>query len=231
MEALRRKVDPAGKIDSRVVTVTDPTGAAAEQFRVLHLRLERARVSRPLAVVAVTSAVAGEGKSLTVACLAASSARRGRKTLLVDCDLRRPTQASLFGVDEGPGLGAVLAGRASIASVLRKGPGELALLPAGTLPEDVSALLSGPMLGRVLRELRDGYQEIYLDLPPALPFADAMLAAAAADGVLVVVRSGRTPAEKVAQAVEALAGAPLLGCVLTGDGEASQAYRRYWARR
>ncbi len=229
--AAKQRSAPAGAVDARVVTVGEPACAAAEQFRVLHLRLERARQSRPMAVIAFTSAVAGEGKSLTVANLAAHAARRGRRVVVVDCDLRRPTQAALLGVEPGPGVAAVLAGKATLDAALRTGPGGLGVLPAGRAGDDAVSLLAGPAFAELLAGLKGRFDEVYVDLPPTLPFADALCAAAAADGVVVVVQSGRTPAEKVAQAVDALAGAPLLGCVLTGHGEAAEAYRRYWAKR
>ncbi|HWV39688.1 MAG TPA: CpsD/CapB family tyrosine-protein kinase [Vulgatibacter sp.] len=230
-KAVRRNLDNLDVVDPRLVALTDPTGAAAEQFRMLHLRLDRLREQRPIPVIALTSAVAGEGKSLTVANLAACAARRGRKVALVDCDFRRPAVGRLFGVGPGPGLAQALAGNQAIAKAIRSGPFGLTLVPAGEAPDDPAGLFAGKGFGAVVDELRAGHDEIYLDLPPILPFADALVAAAVADGVVVVVRNGQTPAEQVEEAVASLSGAPLLGCVLTGCGDGATAYRKYYARR
>lgn len=213
-------------VDPRVVTLTAPAAGAAEQFRMLHLRLDRIRARQPLAVVALTSAVAGEGKSLTVANLAACAARRGRRVAAVDCDLRRSRLADLFGIPDGPGLGSVLGGRSRIEEAMRIGPSGLTVVPAGEGPDDPAGLFQGEAFRQLLQRLRQTFQEIYLDLPPVLPFADPLAVAGEADGVLLVVRSQRTPAQLVEDAVDQLAGTPLLGTVLTGFGSEAT-YRRY----
>ncbi len=230
-KALRRTPEDLDLVDGRVVSLTEPSGAAAEQFRMLHLRLERLREQRPIPVVALTSAVAGEGKSLTVANLAACAARRGRRTALVDCDFRRPAVSRLFGVEAGIGLSSVLAGSNRLAEAIRGGPLGLNLVLTGDAPDDPAGLFSGKGFGAILDELRAGHDEIYLDLPPILPFADALVAAGAADGVVVVIRNGQTPAEQVEEAVASLTGMPLLGCVLTACGDGATAYRRYYSRK
>lgn len=230
-KAIRVPAEFSGSVDPRVVAISDPGGAAAEQFRLLHLRLDQARAQRPLAVVAMTSAVAGEGKTMTIANLAACAARRGRRVALVDCDLRRPRIAALFGVDEDPGIAAVLAGRCRLEEAIRVGPERLTIVPAGAAPDDPGSLFGGNAFRGVLDKLRANHDEIYVDLPPALPFADAMAAASAADGVVMVVRNAETRAELVQEAVGTFTDARLIGCVLTGCEEGAVAYRKYYGRR
>lgn len=222
---------PEQEVDPRVVALAAPEGPAAEQFRLLHLRIERLRRELPLQAVAFTSAVAGEGKTLTAANLAASAVRRGKSTILVDCDLRRARLAGLFGVADRPGLAELLAGGTSIEAAIRRGPSGLGILPAGSPPADPGGLFAGGSLRDLLDRLRREYEEIVLDLPPVLPFADALAAAAVADGVVVVVRNGETPAELVEEAVAALADTRLLGCVLTACDDAAVAFRRYHGNR
>lgn len=229
--AIRKTIENVDVLDSRLVALTDPTGAAAEQFRMLHLRLDRLREQRRIQVVALTSAVAGEGKSLTVANLAACASRRGRRVALVDCDFRRPAVGRLFGLGPGEGIAQVLSGSASLAKACREGPSNLTLVPTGEPPNEPAGLFSGKGFGEIVEELRSTHDEVYLDLPPILPFADAMVAASIADGVIVVVRNGQTPAEQVEEAVAQLSAAALLGCVLTGCGDGAVAYRKYYARR
>lgn len=230
-KAIQTQPESYESVDPRVVSLVDPQGPAAEQFRMLHLRLEQLRQRRPIAVVALTSAVAGEGKSVTAVNLAACAARRGVRTVVVDCDLRRPRIARLLGIEEGPGLAGVLVGSKRLEDVIRIGPRGLSVIPAGVAPEDPAQLFSGPSFASLLEKLRHTHEEIYLDLPPVLPFSDALAAASAADGVVVVVRNGQTPAELVEEAVDSLSGTPLLGCVLTGCEDKTGAYRKYYNRR
>lgn len=213
-------------VDRRLVTLTTPGAGAAEQFRMLHLRLDHIRARQQLGVVALTSAVPGEGKSLTVANLAACAARRGRRVAALDCDLRRPRLAELFGLSDGPGLASVLGERKRIEDVMRIGPAGLTVIPGGEGPDDPSSLFQGEAFRELLDRMRQTFQEIYLDLPPVLPYADALAVASVADGVVLVVRGQRTPARLAEEAVDQLAGTPLVGCVLTGCGSEGT-YRRY----
>lgn len=219
-------------IDPRLVALIDPMGPAAEQFRMLHHRLDRVRSTRTLGVVAFTSALAGEGKSTTAANLAACAAKRGRKAVLVDCDLRRPGTSKLFGFEAvPPGLAGVLDGEVTVRQAIRRGPEGLAVVPAGRTAEDPSGLFATAHFRGAIDELRGSFDEIYLDLPPILAFADAHVAASVAEGVVMVVRSGQTRVEVVQEAVDAFTGLPLLGCVLTGCDEALPMYRTYYKRK
>lgn len=229
--ALERPAVYEGSVDPRVVAITEAGGAAAEQFRLLHLRIEQMRARRKIPVVALTSALAGEGKTMTAANLAACATRAGRRVVLVDGDLRRPRIAGLFDVQDAPGLSEVLCGAARLSDALRIGPERLVILPAGEATDDPAGMLAGEKMREVLDQLRSRFDEIYLDLPPTLAFADAPAAAALADGVVVVVRNAETRAELVEEAVTALDGAPLLGCVLTRCAERAAAYRSYYKRR
>lgn len=219
-------------IDPRLVTLVDPSGPAAEQFRLLHHRLDRLRASRPLGVVAFTSALAGEGKSTTVSNLAVCAAKRGRKVILVDCDLRRPGSSKLFGFEEvPPGLASILGQEASVEEAIRMGPENLALIPAGRSMEDPAHLLGGENFRKLIDSLRGAFEEVYIDLPPVLAFADAHVVAAVAEGLVMVVRSGETQAEVVREAMDAFSGLPVLGCVLTGCDEVVSRYRKYYTRK
>ena len=209
-------------VDERLVALTDPYGAAAEQYRMLLHRLRHARSLRGAAtggaVIAVTSSVRGEGVSITAANLALTAARtRDARVALIDCDLRRGTAAQLFGMGPRAGLAEVLAGKAEIGEALGNyHEGHLAVVPAGKPPAESAALLASPRFQQTLQLLRSLFDEIYLDVPPALATADAAVVAYKADGVVMVVRADVTPREQVASAVRSLAGAPLWGLLLNG---------------
>jgi protein-tyrosine kinase len=214
----------AASIDDRLVALTNPMGAAAEQYRMLlhrlrHTRSLRGEAIQGGAVIAVTSSVRGEGVSLTAANLALTAARsRDAKVALVDCDLRRGGQAALFGMGARAGLADVLSGKTEIGEALgRFSEGHLAVITSGRAPGAESAsLLAGTRFTQTLGLLRTLFDEIYLDVPPALATADAQVVAHKADGIVMVARAGTTPREQVASAVRSLTGAPVWGLVLNG---------------
>src|SRR3954468_18044545 len=224
LERIEGGAAEAASIDERLVALTNPMGAAAEQYRILlhrlrHIRALRGEAIQGGAVIAVTSAVRGEGVSVTAANLALTAARaRDARVALVDCDLRRGGIAALFGMGARSGLSEVLAGKTEIGEALgRYSEGHLAVISSGRAPGAESAsLLAGVRFTQTLSLLRTLFDEIYLDVPPALATADASVVAHKADGIVMVARAGITPREQVAGAVRALAGAPVWGLVLNG---------------
>jgi protein-tyrosine kinase len=211
-------------VDHRLVALTAPMSAAAEQYRMLlhrlrHLRSLRGEAIQGGAIVAVTSAVRGEGVSLTAANLALTAARsRDARVALVDCDLRRGGLGLLFGINERAGLADVLTGKTEVGEALgRFHEGHLAVIAAGRAPGAESAsLLAGTRFAQTLGLLRSLFDEIYLDVPPALATADAQVVAYKVDGIVLVARAGVTPREQVSAAVRQLSGAPVWGLVLNG---------------
>src|SRR2546421_707723 len=199
-------------IDERLIAITDPQSSAAEQYRMLLHRLRHFRALRGIrggAVMAVTSSVRGEGTSLTAANLALTAARTGdSRVALVDCDLRRGAQGTLFGMGVRPGLSELLSGKCEIGEALgRFHEGQLAVIPAGKTPGEPAALLAGERFSAALDTLRSLFDEIILDVPPALATADASIVAHRSDGVGLVARAESTPRDQVAAAVRALGGA------------------------
>lgn len=212
-------------IDARLVALTDPMGTAAEQYRMLLHRLRYAKAVRGGAhatggtVVAVTSSVRGEGVSITAANLALTAARsRDSRVALVDCDLRRGSIARLFGTGARPsGLSELLAGKCETGEALsRYQEGQLAIIPAGKPAGESASLLASPAFGELLAQLRNLFDEVFLDVPPALATADAAIVAHKCDGVVLVVRADVTPREQIASAIRTLAGAQVWGMVLNG---------------
>lgn len=220
---------PRHQLDRNLVTLTSPDSEAAEQYRLLFHRLWRAAGAGMPRVLTVTSATAGEGKSLTAANLAliAAAERAGERVLLVDADLRRPSLHALFGIPAAPGLAEVLAGRASAEDAVRPlGLAGLNLLTAGGV-EAFHAQVPPPCaaLGRVLQHLRAAFDAVYLDVPPLLCCAEGAFLASESDGTVLVVRAGETSRQVVAQAMEVLGEARLLGCVLNGVESRRMSYR------
>lgn len=224
----------SNEVDRRVVSLTAPASVAAEQYRTLYYRLERMRAVRPMRVVALTSAMAGEGKTVTAVNVALTAARANldRRVLLVDADLRQNQVASALGIRSRPGLAELLAGECEAKDVIRRFRStRLAVIPAGASPEDSSRVLASARMKQILSKMREAFDEIYLDLPPALPFADASIAAAMADGVVLVIRANATPLRAVDEALERLAGTTVVGCVLNATEAGAGAYPGAYVRR
>jgi capsular exopolysaccharide synthesis family protein len=193
----------------------DPT--ISEQFRRMAAALLHGQRESRLRVLMVTSAVPGEGKTMTALNLAlvlAESYRR--RVLLIDADLRRPrlTEAANLNVSEG--LGEVLKAQEERKAPLTQLTDRLWLLPAGRPdPEPLSGLTSGRMQ-LLLGEAAERFDWVIVDTPPATATADAGLIGPLVDGTVLVVRAGHTPHPAVQKAVETIGHERIFGVVLNG---------------
>jgi capsular exopolysaccharide synthesis family protein len=196
--------------------VSDPNSARAEALRRLRTNLQYADADHPVQVVAVTSAVPGEGRSAIACSLALLFAESGRKVLIVDAELRHPRLASFLGREGSAGLSTVLTGAAAIDEVLQPWGAGLWLLSSGQTPPNPSELLSSHRMSDLVAELRGRFDIVIFDCPPLLPVTDAAVIAARSDGALLVVRFRRTKNAQVTGAVRALhaVNARIVGCVL-----------------
>jgi protein-tyrosine kinase len=207
-------------LDPRLVAAIAPQSLAAEQYRSLRTRIQRAQNGRAVRTIVMTSPSKGDGKSLTAANLALTMAQEfHQRVLLVDGDLRRPSVARLFGITDGPGLADVLTGAADLdAALLHLGDLRLTLLPAGTLPGHPAELLGSTGMRRVLDTLRTRFDRILIDMPPVAPLADVQVVAPMADGIVMVVRAGVTEKPAIERALSGLDMAKVLGLVLNEAG-------------
>ncbi len=184
-----------------------PDSLEADAYRSLRaslLGLERS--DEPLVTVLVTSAKAGDGKSTTALNLAAACARAGERTILVDCDLRRPTLGALLEDDAGFGLADVLRGELPLDRAIVEVPelGNLDLLPAGHLGGVPIEILGSRELRDLLALLARDYHRVILDAPAILGLADGRMLGRLADATLLVVRSGSHEIHPLRRAKEAL---------------------------
>jgi capsular exopolysaccharide synthesis family protein len=210
--------------EARLVALEAPESPAAGQYRVLWQRVLRLATSRPLRLLAITSAGRGEGRTTTAVNLALTAAVEGRATLLVEADLRHPTLARLLGLAPRTGVGEVIEGRAELAQALaRLGP--LAVLGAG-LAQDPGAALRAPAAAALAERLRADWELVILDAPPALAFADGDRLSGEADAALLVVRAGWTPRQVVRTALDAL-GERAAGLVLNDVDRNGVAHGRW----
>ena len=168
--------------------------------------------------LAVISAGRGEGRSYVAANLAVSFSQLGQKTLLIDADMRNPSQHMLFGVDNRNGLSAALAGRAGLESVIHHVPGLLGLsvLPAGATPPNPLELLARPLFPQLIVDLAQQFDVILIDTPSTSEYADAQTIAVRAGAALIVARKNATRMWRVQGISDSVshASATVIGTVL-----------------
>jgi protein-tyrosine kinase len=227
MRRATRELSPA------VVAHSDPLSTASEAFRVLRTNLQFMGLDEPLTSILVTSASPGEGKSTNAANLAVAFAQAGVNVCLVDADLRRPTVAKLFGVENWAGLTTVIVGQGELDDALQpcQVPG-LTLLTSGPIPPNPAELLGSERMTALLKRLEERFDMVIVDTPPVLAVTDAAVLAPKVGGVVLVVRSGQVPRQQVVRAKEALEAvrARLLGVVLGAvKQEGPEGYYYYYS--
>ena len=201
-----------------VISAAEPSSQAAEAYRSLRTSLQFARQAGDLRTLLVTSPVAAEGKTSTLANLGAVFAQAGERVVLVSCDLRRPRLGKFFGFDEQNGLTNVLLGRSHLNKYLAL---YAAMTPCGRSLLVRSLRIRAELLTRdqtrdIFDTLQENFDLVIIDSPPVLPVTDAMILYRYADGALLVVAAGQTRRAQLRRTVETFthANAPIVGLVL-----------------
>ncbi|WBB52700.1 polysaccharide biosynthesis tyrosine autokinase [Verrucosispora sp. WMMD573] len=209
-------IDPSAR-SAPLIVGDAATSARAEAVRKLRTNLRFVDVHEPARVIAVTSALQGEGKTTLSCNLAIALAEAGWRVLLVDADLRRPKVGDYLGIDPGVGLTDVLVGDVQVGDVVQRwGDKSLLVLPSGSAPPNPSELLGSKAMSDLLLALRESADIVIIDTAPLLAVTDGVVVAVQADGALLVTQQGRTSRAQVAAAARALhsVSVRMLGCVL-----------------
>lgn len=206
----------------------------AERFRLLRARIERRNLSGTSErIIAISSAVPAEGKSLTAVNLARAFATDlSGKTLLIDCDLRKPSIDKYFSLGRVPGLTDAILSRLSIASFAFPVSKSLDVVTAGKAVEDPVRFIDDPLFAEQLHTLRNHYRYIILDCPPILLCPEPVKLNTLADSMLIVVRGWQTDRKLVKDAVDMIGKNKLMGIVINDGTDSSRQYRyyRYYGR-
>lgn len=202
----------------KIVTRDEPDSFSSEVYRMIQANLKFLTSDKPPKVILVTSSVPEEGKSTVTANLAAAISQLGRKVLLVDGDLRRSSQHSLWGVDNTKGLKDIISDNLNPISVIKQPMPKLNLLTSGMVRSNPLALLDSPELSDFIGRSRREYDLILIDAPPLPVTADVLTISKLVDGILFVTRPGVVEQESADLAQEALAttGQKVLGMVVNG---------------
>lgn len=207
---------PAGR-QPDLAMLSQPTSPVAEAFRALRANLKFAGGDKPPRAILLADTGTGEGRALVAANLAVALAQAGDPTLLIDADLRQSRQHELFGVANASGLSTFLRDDSNALPTVATAVPNLSLLPAGPTPSNPAELLASARGPFLLARAREAATFIIFDAPPISAVADALALATIADGVLLVVRAGKTrrpAAQRVKDQLERV-GATILGVVLT----------------
>lgn len=189
---------------------------ASEAYRMLRTNIQFSSISREIKIIAVTSSVPGEGKSTTACNYALSLAETGKRVLLIDCDLRKPTIHRKFKISNASGLTNILLGEAAAESTICIARDSLSILTSGTLPPNPAEVVGSQRMKDFLHEMEKQYDYIVIDTPPLLAVADGQIISSISDGVLLIVESKKTPKDSVLKSKELLTNvnANILGIIL-----------------
>lgn len=206
-------------LHGHLVALSAPSSPAAEAFRLLSIRLRDLRRERPLATLLISSTSPQEGKSLIAANLACTLARVSRQSvLLLEGDVRRPSQGELFRLNSLSGLCEYFrGGRAIKDSIYRLEKAGIWLLPAGRAQENSPELIQAAPLAAMSAQVCQWFDWVIIDSPPILPLADTSAWEKIADGVLLVARRGITAKRKLQRGVEAIDQKKLIGTILNSS--------------
>lgn len=220
-------------VDPHLVSLVAVTSPEAEQYRTICSRLEQMHKENALTVIAVSSPLAGDGKTMTAINVAGTLTQfPDTRVLLVDLDLRRPAVAHYLGVSKGqtPGvLGFIEDPDLSLTDVVREyAPFQLAVLPAGRASRTPHEILKSKRLAQLLHEARSQFDYVVVDLPPML-FPDCRLMEHLVDGVVIVVSAHKTPRKLVEESLNMLHPSKVAGLILNNDDRPLFGYYSYYS--
>ena len=216
----------SGDLSERLVTVSEPTGAASEAYRTLRTSLFYALVDTPPKVIVTTSPGPAEGKSTTCANLAVVLAQADKNTLVMDCDLRKPVMHKIFGLRNFSGVVNVLVGERDLSEVWQEPMQGLKVITAGSMPPNPAELVGSRRFAQLLERVREEFDYVLIDAPPTELVSDPVTLATQGDGVLLVLDAQNTRKGSLRQAIRRLetVRANVLGTVMNNTKVAKGGY-------
>jgi len=215
-----------------IITHTNPKSPISETFRTLRTNIDFSSVDEQIRVIMLTSAGPGEGKSTTASNLAVAYAQSDKKVLVIDADLRKPTMHHTFMKTNRWGLSNVVSGQSAPAEVIvETHVHNLFLMPSGPVPPNPSEMLASKRMTAMLDELKESFDVIIIDTPPALAVTDAQVVATKVDGVLLVIDYGKVKREAAMKVKANLqhVNARMLGVVINNvDRKNGEGYYYYY---
>ena len=207
-----------------------PKSITAEAYRTLRTNIQYSSFDNEIRTIVVTSSEPGEGKSTTAGNIAISFAQASMKTVIIDCDLRKPSLHKKFKISNIGGLSDILIGKEKIDDVVHHFNDELDIITSGKLPPNPAEMLGSRTMERLLIALKERYDMIILDTAPLQAVTDAQILSTKSDGIILVVRAHSTKRESVLQAKGLIekVGGKILGTVLNGVENSRGKYYYYY---
>lgn len=204
-------------LNGHLITTADPTGPAADAYRVLRSMLLHSSGDHSPKIILLAGVGGGDGAA-TCANLGVALAQAGKSTLILDCGFRDSATETLFGIQEAYGLAEVLIGARDMEEVSSEPLPGLKVIPSGLAPSDPAALLETERFPRLLAAARERFDYVLIDAPPLGAASDTVTLSAYSDGVLLVTRARETSAEAIRQAARGIrtTGSSVLGVVVGG---------------
>lgn len=210
----------------------EPKSVTAEAYRTFRTNLQFCTMGKGVKRILVTSAEPGEGKTITTSNLALSLSQAGKKVLVIDCDLRKPSIHKHFELTNDVGFVNVIMENLSFQKAVKEHSENLHIITAGKSPVNPAELLNIDYISPIFNSLGEAYDIILIDTPPVVTVTDAQLLASVADGVVMVLSSGQSHKKLCQKALQLLnnVNANILGVVLNKVTEDSGAYyaRNYY---
>ncbi|MCW2278091.1 CpsD/CapB family tyrosine-protein kinase [Heliophilum fasciatum] len=218
--------------ERKVIALDNPKSPIAEAYRTLRTSIRFATAIQEQAKVFLfTSAGPREGKSTVTANVAVTFAQNGTKTLLIDCDLRKPVQHKIFHVSNSVGLTNVLVDKCpEVDAINLTSIPQLDVMTSGPIPPNPSELLSSPRMQDLLDDLRQRYDLILIDTPPAVAVTDPVVLASHVDGIFLVIRAKQATIEMAKLATTRLQQSQgrIIGAILNGMEIHGEDYYYYY---
>jgi protein-tyrosine kinase len=229
----KKKTKKIGSNERNLITHYSPRAAISEQYRTIRTNIQFSSVDESIRTILVTSSGPEEGKSTTVANLAVVFAQQGKKVLLIDADLRKPTVHYTFQLDNIAGLTNVLTKQTQLQkAAVTTLVDNLSVLSSGPIPPNPAELLGSKAMEEMLEAALEQFDIVIFDTPPVLAVTDAQILANKCDGTILVVGSGKTQIEPAVKSKELLLSSKgkLLGVVLNRKNAKDSQYYYYYGR-
>ncbi len=228
---LQKNTVKNGSIERQLITLDSPKSPIAEAYRSLRTTLLYSSTKSEVKSLIVSSAGPGDGKTTTVANLAITLANMGKKTILIDTDLRRPVVNKVFNIDKSPGVTDYLAGYIDDFSkvIVKSSIENLYVVPSGVVPPNPSELLGSKRLSELIKKLENEWDMVLFDSPPLVAVTDATMISKEIDKIIIVVKVGQTENSAFEHTINALknVSAPIGGIILNAVTE-SHNYGYYY---
>ncbi|MHB1456520.1 MAG: GumC family protein [Armatimonadota bacterium] len=218
--------------ETNIISDVDRNSLLLESYRILRNNISFSSIDREIKMLAVTSPGRGEGKSTTATNLAVAMAMDGKRVLLIDCDLRRPSAHRKLAVSRDIGFTNVVTNTCKLEdAIVQTSVENLFLLPAGPIPPNPTEILNSQRSHQIFDEIRDMYDAIIVDCPPCVGLSDVQVLSTLVDGLILLVAMDQTlrPHLQIAMRGLTQVEAPLIGIVLNRMEIRRQGYNSYYS--